>query len=530
MSKTQLIFRPDSEKHGEVWVWLCGLAVTACVFMLSGLLGLILYYGGSAFWPRAIFKATLADHSEVWGHVLSKRVVKTTKVDQPQEEWFWFVGNNVFASGRYRFINKEQFSEVVLAKDVWVLEPIQGGRIFAVLESFEMEESTIPVMITEKSFEKFLSVWRRVRKCYQQAERLENVDLRGLVYNLERKKRQGNKERIAALEQQIQCLLTQIQELHSQARTAKLNLRLANSQRMQIPLCDVVEMVNPEKLSALGKFILYLQRWWRFLSTWPRVANTEGGIFPAIFGTFVMTVLMSGAVVPLGVLVAIYLREYARSGPVLSVVRICVNNLAGVPSIVYGVFGLGFFVYIVGGTIDDLFYQSRKPVPVLGTGGILWASLTLALLTLPVMIVATEEALGAVSRSVREAALACGSTKWQMVWYVLLPAALPGILTGMILAIARGAGEVAPLMITGVVKLAPALPIDSVFPYLHLDRKFMHLGFHIYDLGFQSPDSDAARPLAFASTLVLIMVVGLMNLGAVLLREKIRHKLHTSGL
>jgi phosphate transport system permease protein len=222
------------------------------------------------------------------------------------------------------------------------------------------------------------------------------------------------------------------------------------------------------------------------------------------------------------------LREYARQGRLVSLVRISVNNLAGVPSIVYGVFGLGFFAYLVGGTIDRVFYPERLPNPTFGTGGLLWASLTLALLTVPVVIVATEEALAAVPRSMREGALACGASKWQTIRTIVLPRALPGILTGVILAMARGAGEVAPLMLVGVVKLAPELPVDGVAPFVHLQRSFMHLGFHIYDVGFQSQNSEAAKPMVYTTTLLLIMIVASLNLAAILLRARLRRRFVTS--
>lgn len=252
----------------------------------------------------------------------------------------------------------------------------------------------------------------------------------------------------------------------------------------------------------------------------------DGGIFPAIFGTFVMTLIMSIAVTPFGVIAAVYLREYARQGPLVRSVRIAVNNLAGVPSIVYGVFGLGFFVYFVGGAVDNIFFplSTEMNVPTFGTGGIMWAGFTLALLNLPVVIVATEESIAAVSRGVREGSLACGASKWQTMQRLVLPASLPGILTGMILAMARGAGEVAPLMLVGVVALAPNLPVDGNFPFVHLERKFMHLGFHIYDVGFQSPDSEAAIPAVFATTLVLIGLIVLLNMTAILLRNHVRKK------
>jgi phosphate transport system permease protein len=291
-----------------------------------------------------------------------------------------------------------------------------------------------------------------------------------------------------------------------------------------LPVGEIVRAIRPNDMGPASRAALYAGRVREFLFDDPRESNTEGGIFPAIFGTVLMVFLMSVAVVPLGVLAALYLREYAKQGPVVRMVRIAVNNLAGVPSIVFGVFGLGFFVYLIGGSLDALFYPERLPSPTFGTGGILWASLTLALLTVPVVIVATEEGLAAVPRIVREGSLALGATKFETTWRVVIPAAAPGILTGTILAMARAAGEVAPLMIVGMVKLAPTLPLDGHYPFLHLERKFMHLGFHIYDLGFQSPNVEATKPLVFATALLLIAVVTVINLVAIAVRNRLRRK------
>ncbi len=256
----------------------------------------------------------------------------------------------------------------------------------------------------------------------------------------------------------------------------------------------------------------------------PREANTEGGVFPAIFGTVMMTLLMAVIVTPFGVIAAIYLREYARQGPLTRTIRIAVNNLAGVPAIVYGVFGLGFFVYVLGGSLDQLFFQASLPTPTFGTPGLLWASLTLAILAMPVVIVATEEGLARIPRSIREGSLALGATQAETLWKVVLPLASPAMMTGLILAVARAAGEVAPLMLVGVVKLAPSLPLDGNYPYLHLDQKIMHLGFHIYDVGFQSPNVEAARPLVYATALLLVLVIAGLNLSAVFLRNRLREK------
>lgn len=365
-------------------------------------------------------------------------------------------------------------------------------------------------------------------------------------------------------------------------------------------LSQIVRMVQPNSLGTGGKCGVYLSRWAEFLSGDPRDTNTAGGVFPVLFGTVSLTLLLSLLVVPMGVVAALYLREYARQGLATSIVRIAVNNLAGVPSIVYGVFGLGFFCYTLGQYIDQGprapalrfdwwltlggagaaaiaaisvavlakptpgtpargmhrvmafaagacwlvaaglgvaaifstpyfhgFFAERAPNPVFGTRGLLWASITLALMTLPVVIVATEEAIASVPRSMREGSYGCGASKWQTIRRIVLPGAMPGIMTGMILAMARGAGEVAPLMLVGAVKLAPDLPISASAPFVHLERSFMHLGFHIYDLGFQSPDSEAAMPLVWTTTLLLIAVVATLNVAAIWLRASLRSRMKT---
>ena len=289
-------------------------------------------------------------------------------------------------------------------------------------------------------------------------------------------------------------------------------------------MVNIIRFNLPNELTLTSKISLYLSKIWEFLSDKPRESNTEGGVFPAIFGTILMVLIMSIAVLPLGVIAAVYLNEYAKQGKTVALIRICVNNLAGVPSIVFGVFGLGFFIYGIGGSIDTFFYQDNLPSPTYGTGGILWASLTLALLTVPVVIVATEESLNAVSKGIRDGSLALGATKWETLRNIIIPTSLPGILTGLILAISRATGEVAPLMITGVVKLAPSMPLDGYFPYLHLERKFMHLGFHIYDVGFQSPNSEAALPMVFSTALLLILIVIVLNSSAILIRNRLRLK------
>ncbi|MDX1677547.1 phosphate ABC transporter permease PstA, partial [Arsukibacterium sp.] len=265
------------------------------------------------------------------------------------------------------------------------------------------------------------------------------------------------------------------------------------------------------------KLLHYLANWWQFLSG----SSSEGGIFPAILGTVLMVLLMSVLVTPLGVLAAVYLHEYAKEGPLLRLVRVAVHNLAGVPSIIFGVFGLGFFVYFLGGSIDALFYPASLPTPTFGTPGLLWVSLTLALLTLPVVIVATEQGLAGIPKNLRLGCFALGATKAEVIWKIVLPQASPAMVTALMLAIARAAGEVAPLVFVGVVKSAPALPLSSEFPYLQLQQKITSLGMHIYDAGLQSPDAQRAEPLVFASALVLITLIFILNLLAYRLRKRL---------
>jgi phosphate transport system permease protein len=296
----------------------------------------------------------------------------------------------------------------------------------------------------------------------------------------------------------------------------------AGSLSLEVSLDTVMHLEWPNRMGPAERLVRAIKNGVRFLITEPREANMEGGIYPALFGTVLMVLLMSLAVMPLGVLTAVYMTEYASEGPFLRIAHHAVNNLAGVPSIVIGMFGLAFFVYGVGGGIDRALYDDRLPTPTFGTGGILWASLTLALLTVPVVVVATREGLQAVPRAWREGSLALGATRWQTLRSIVLPAAAPGMLTGLILAVSRAAGEVAPLMLTGAVKLTHALPLDGTPPFFHLQRKFMHLGFHIYDVSMQSPNVEAAKPMAFATTLVLLVLVVAINLSAILVRRRLR--------
>jgi phosphate transport system permease protein len=259
---------------------------------------------------------------------------------------------------------------------------------------------------------------------------------------------------------------------------------------------------------------------WGFLASAPTEGMTAGGIFPAIYGTVLLVILMTVAVVPVGVMVAVYLSEYSSQSSVLyKATRLAVSNLAGVPSIVFGLFGLGFFVKFIGATTDRLFYGGQL---VFGQPSILWAALTLAVLTMPVVILTTEDTLRSIPNEYREASMALGATKFQTILRVVLPQALAGILTGGILAVSRGAGEVAPILFTGAAYFLPELPTK-------LNSQFMELGYHIYVLSTQSPDVEATKPILYSTVLVLLGLTFLLNVVAILIRSQMRLRLRRTA-
>ncbi len=284
----------------------------------------------------------------------------------------------------------------------------------------------------------------------------------------------------------------------------------------------VRERLQPNALGLPGRIAAFARSVGHFLGSAPDASNLAGGVLPALIGTVLLVLLMSVAAMPLGIATAAFLHE--RRGLGVRLVRGAINQLAGMPAIVYGVLGLGLFVHGIGAGIDRWFYADRLPLPTFGSGGLLWAALTLALLTLPVVVVSVEEGLARLPRALREGALALGATRDEALWTLLLPAVRPALLTGLVLAIARAAGSVAPLMLVGVVKLAPELPLDGRFPYLHPSQQFMHLGVTIYDAALASPDALRGVPRAYACAALLVAVVVLLNLSAILLRNRLRER------
>ncbi len=538
-------------------IWLTSLGLTVGLIMIFGLLGVILINGAQTFWVNRVVQIELKPESKeqvggstaVIGQIRKKQLIKVQNDPlNPAKEWQIHVGNKDVWGFAFKFIPEADFQTVSQPEGIIKIERLEYGDAFGTPAELKLANgATIPA--SDPGFVKKLrSLVQKdadLRKEIKGIEKGEigdiNRKMNDLVLKqrgLERQYGQANvpaseiesmEAQQSSLQNEYEILAQRASQLREVQMADQFSYTTSNGETVTMPVGNIVDFYFPNQMSFLDRASKFVTKIWGFMSGEPREANTEGGIFPAIFGTFAMTVLLSLIVTPFGVLAAIYLREYAVQGILVRSVRIAVNNLAGVPSIVFGVFGLGFFVYFVGAGIDSLLFQNALPTPTFGTGGILWCSLTLALMTVPVVIVATEEALSAVPRGSREASLACGASKWQTIQRIVLPASAPGILTGLILAMARGAGEVAPLMLVGVVKLAPELPIDGIAPYVHLERKFMHLGFHIYDLGFQSPDSEAAKPMVFAATLLLIVLVVVMNLGAIWIREHLRRKYATGA-
>ncbi len=526
---------------GNVFIWGCAAGVSLSLLMVSGLLLLIMINGLGYFWISDIVDLTLKDGQHVMGQLAGREVIpRSITPDRPEGKSRVRVkiGNRDLSGLDFKWVNEDQIVSQVYPTDVVLLERREWGNMYARIQAIYSGEKLLAEG-NEAGWGALGPLISSAEDLHRQIQQIEQSEIGAINADIERlrlKIRAIELDRPALpvsadMTSQVADTETRYREKTAELETLRARFDAysvvmvdANGREKQIAVGQIVRALRPNEMGLWQKSWIYLVNVWAALSTEPREANTEGGIFPAIFGTVLMVIIMSLAVVPFGVLAALYLREYARQGAMVRLVRIAVNNLAGVPSIVFGVFGLGFFIYAIGGTLDTVFFPERLPTPTFGTGGILWASLTLALLTVPVVIVSTEEGLAAVPREFREGSLALGATKLETMLKVVIPSALPGILTGLILAMARAAGEVAPLMLTGVVKLAPALPLDGSWPFFHFDRKFMHLGFHIYDVGFQSPNVEAAKPMVYITTLVLITVVILLNLTAIVLRNHLRKK------
>ncbi len=540
-------------KSGSPWIWMNAGAVSIAVIMTLGLLAVIAVRGMAHFWPADVIVADyqvpgneprLLAGERVQAELVPRARLAASGLPVAAEGGEFMtrellkVGNREVYGADFTWVVGEWLSNESTPRNIVVLERREWGNFYG--ELLNVKEGGNLVAEGEAAWGELQRRIARIDQLHGQISHLEKVDIGRINHGLERLRLKTRKleleQRLDAAAQaeldaeraewdaEYKTLEGRLASLYQDFNRDSIGVRTLDGRELEISLGKVVRAYQPNAMSVPQKLGFYGAKIWEFVSDEPREANTEGGIFPAIFGTVLMTIIMAVIVTPFGVIAAVYLREYAKQGVLTRIIRIAVNNLAGVPSIVYGVFGLGFFVYVLGGSLDRIFYPEAAPAPVFGTPGLMWASLTLAILTLPVVIVATEEGLARIPRMIREGSLALGATKSETLWKVVLPMASPAMMTGLILAVARAAGEVAPLMLVGVVKLAPSLPLNGNYPYLHLDQKIMHLGFHIYDVGFQSPNVEAARPLVYATALLLVLVIATLNLSAVVIRNHLREK------
>jgi phosphate transport system permease protein len=540
-------------KSGTPWIWMNAGAVSIAVIMTLGLMMVIAVRGLGHFWPADIVevdyqvpgqeaKVMAGEITQIEEVPRARLAASGLPVDAEGGEFMtrelFKVGNRDLYGADFTWVVGEWLSNQRTPENLTAFERREWGNFYGYLVN--VKENGVLVAEGDASWAELQARIERVEQLHNKLQRLQKKDIGRINAGLERIRLKTRKLELegrldevsqaeldaerAQWDAEYKVLETELIALNQAFNRDSVTLKTVEGREASLSLGKVVRAFQPNAMGYLDKLGFYFAKLWEFVSDDPREANTEGGIFPAIFGTVMMTLIMAVIVTPFGVVAAIYLREYAKQGPLTRVIRIAVNNLAGVPAIVYGVFGLGFFVYVLGGSLDRMFFPEAAPAPTFGTPGLLWASLTLAILTLPVVIVATEEGLARIPRAVREGSLALGATKVETLWRVVLPMASPAMMTGLILAVARAAGEVAPLMLVGVVKLAPSLPLDGNYPYLHLDQKIMHLGFHIYDVGFQSPNVEAARPLVYATALLLVLVIVLLNFSAVYIRNHLREK------
>ncbi|MFB0981465.1 MAG: phosphate ABC transporter permease PstA [Alteromonadaceae bacterium] len=534
-------------KSGSPWVWLSAGGVSISLISVIGLLWLIASRGLSYFWPADIYQFETVNEKgqavTVIGEIYDRESLPTKQLSHlnlgldPNKETIERIlvktGNRELVNLDFRWLLVPLINKTTTPEELVVVERRTNGNFYGYVEGIILDGQPV-------GLEKMAELVERVDVFQDEMEELQKVDIGAINYQIERLRLKKRKhildetltvarekeidKEVARYNADYQILETELMAIRDKVSRDQLVVRSMGGEVIQISFEQILKITYNNKLSIFGRASVFIQQIGSFLVDDPREANTEGGVFPAIFGTVLMVLLMTVIVSPLGVVAAIYLHEYAGKNALTKLLRIAVINLAGVPSIVYGVFGLGFFVYMVGGSLDQLFYAETLPSPTFGTPGVMWSALTLAILTLPVVIVSTEEGLSRIPSAMRHGSLALGATKAETLWRIILPIASPAIMTGIILAIARAAGEVAPLMLVGVVKMAPNLPLDGNFPFLHLDRKFMHLGFHIYDVGFQSPNVEAARPLVFATAFLLVTIIVSLNMTAVTIRNRLREK------
>ncbi|WP_261874757.1 phosphate ABC transporter permease PstA [Vibrio rarus] len=538
------------------------MAVTISILSMLAVLLFIGWKGMSHFWPHNVYQWQNSAGQSLIGQVYQREQVPWSQISAAQrqqvpkqlrtelaeqslptiERLMIKVANRDLYGGAFVSEFSYAWSQPVLNPDIVVMDRTRGGQFFGQVVAVEEKGEKTQQIQSPQQIKTLLASTRIARnKIEHIIEQQVEPAAEALLKNkqiLQRLQKDGSADieridRLVAktntLNNQRDAAEQQIEQIREQVEQRMLVVKDMNNDLHRISFSTILDAWYPNQMTLFDKLGHWVKQGAMFLIDEPRESNSEGGVFPAIFGTILLVLLMSVAVMPLGVLAGLYLHEYAHNNWLTRLIRITVQNLAGVPSIVYGVFGLGFFVYTLGGSIDDLFYADNLPAPTFGTPGLLWASLTLAMLTLPVVVVTIEDGLSRIPKSVRDGAFALGATKSETIFRVVLPMALPAVLTALILAVARAAGEVAPLMLVGVVKLAPSLPIDGQFPYIHLERKFMHLGFHIYDAGFQTTNLEGAKSLVYATSMLLVTVIIGLNLIAIRIRNSLRNSYKNLG-
>ena len=494
-------------------------ALCTCVLLMS-LLFLtifIVFKGSYFFWPMHIYQIT-TDYPNAQSK--QERRFELTPLSLPELS----TSINQRLSAQYRDTPENQPTVAVTTmNEVYQITLSSGDTKLGYFVEAQHPKAQLQAQSLKETLAS-MQVKVDILAAQQQTVNQQLTPLHRAIAELNQKRVALNAPARRALNQAFLRLDTQAQMLNEELRAYALVFENASGQPFNVYLQDIAYLIQPNKMTLFEKLDYALARISQFLTESPKQAATNGGVFPALFGTVLMVIIMAIVVAPFGALAAIYLHEYAPDNNTTASLRICISNMAGVPSVVYGVFGLGFFVYTLGGNLDRLFYADSLPSPTFGTPGLIWAALTMALLTLPVVIVATEEGLRRVPKGLRSGSYALGATKWETIVKTVLPIASPGIMTGVILAIARAAGEVAPLILVGAVKYAPTLPVDANFPFVHLERQFMHLGAFIYDGAFYNQTNTQGSSMMFASCLLLLIIVFSLNIVAIILRQKLMNR------
>ena len=503
---------------GDPLVWLCSACVGLLFLLFATLIFICARHGLAAFWASDIHQFTLKDGSMVSGSIQARdqtfgRLLINTGL-RDEGHLVWIDENHIQSRSKddqtvlVELANGDEFIGNIAKIDITEHHYTEGD-LKKVLEE--------QLLAVKQGRAEIASINDNIQKKTKEIFRFQRSVEK---YQISDPARAGNfREKQESSQLQLDAFQDQLQQTFTRIKGRSLTLLNSEGPR-NVLIMDIRRAYQPNQISVFGKLGLFSSKVFEFFTGSPRGRN--GGLFPAIVGTTLMVFIMSLFCVPLGVATAIYLNEYLRKGLLYNTLHLIVNNLAGAPSIVYGIFGLGFFVHGVGMGLDSLW--SSQQAHQFGNAGLLWASLIMALVTVPAVIVASEEGLNAVPADLRKGSIALGATRFQTLTRVLLPMASPSILTGLILAITRATGAVTPLIVLGAVQHSSELPIKGSFPFIELDQPFMHLGFHIFHQGFGADYPEAVAPRVYAAMLMLIVLVLGMSLITIFLRNRVRKR------